>query len=87
MPRFEEKDKGAIYFIIDITHNKTKLCWTLEKRFKEFEVLHRLLVNKLPNMPFLPVKSLFKVQGDALLKRKLDLEKYLSVMDLFFIYI
>lgn len=55
--------------------------WNLQKRFKDIEEMHKKLAKKLGDIPFLPAKSIFQVSGDALEKRKDDLEKYFNVFN------
>lgn len=54
--------------------------WTITRKFKDIEEMHKKLIKKLPNMPYLPSKSFFSLGGDDLQKRKDDLEKYLNVL-------
>lgn len=54
--------------------------WTIGRRFKDIEDMHKKLVRKLPNMPYLPTKSIFSLGEDDLDKRKDDIEKYLNVL-------
>ena len=53
--------------------------WKLEKRYSEIEEMHKKIVRKINDIPFLPAKSIFQIMGDDLEKRKNDLEKYLNV--------
>ena len=41
--------------------------------------MHKKLAKKLDDIPYLPAKSFFQISGDALEKRKDDLEKYFNV--------
>ena len=50
------------------------------KRFREFEELHNKLNKIILNIPYLPAKSLLKLTGQELDKRKLDLEKYIRAL-------
>ena len=45
--------------------------------------MHKKLAKKLDEIPYLPAKSFFQITGDALEKRKDDLEKYFNVNDFF----
>ena len=56
--------------------------WKLVKRYSEFEDLHNRLNKIVLNMPYLPAKSLFKLTGVEIDKRKLDLEKYIRALSL-----
>jgi len=58
--------------------NNTK-TWKLEKRFKEIEEMHKKLARKINDIPFLPAKSIFQLFGEALDKRRDELEKYFNV--------
>jgi len=58
--------------------NATK-TWTIPRKFKEIEEMHKKLIKKIPNMPYLPAKSFFSLGSDDEDKRKDDLEKYLNV--------
>jgi len=58
--------------------NATK-TWTINRKFKDIEDMHRKLIKKNPNMPYLPAKNFFSLGNEDLDKRKDDLEKYLNV--------
>lgn len=58
--------------------NNTKK-WVIDRKFKDIEEMHKRLAKKLPNMPYLPAKSIFRLGEDDLDKRKDELEKYLNV--------
>lgn len=68
----------AVYYKVELTADHSK-NWTVEKKFKDFEDLHKALAKKLPNMPNLPTKSIFSFSGDNPDKRKQELESYLNV--------
>ncbi len=53
--------------------------WKLERRFKEIEEMHKKLARKINDIPFLPAKSIFQLFGEALDKRRDELEKYFNV--------
>ncbi len=67
-----------MYYKVEISADGNKK-WQLEKKFKDFEDLHKVLAKKLPNMPALPTKSIFSFTGDNPDKRKGELENYLGV--------
>jgi len=67
-----------VYYYIEIMVNNSKK-WKLEKRYSEIEEMHKKIVRKINDIPFLPAKSIFQIMGDDLEKRKNDLEKYLNV--------
>lgn len=50
-----------------------KVKWQIEKRFSDFETLHLDLSKTTFELPYLPAKSLFKLQSQDLQKRKNDL--------------
>jgi len=61
--------------------NNTK-TWKLERRFKEIEEMHKKLARKINDIPYLPAKSIFQLFGEALDKRRDELEKYFNVYSL-----
>jgi hypothetical protein len=71
--------KSVTFYNIELFNNFSKQAWTLEKRYSEFEWLHKVLSKLIPNCPIIPGKSFFKVSSyDALNKRKSELEKFLK---------
>jgi len=68
-----------VYYSIEIMANGTKK-WTITRKFKDIEDMHKKLMKKLSNMPYLPAKSIFSLGEDDLDKRRDDLEKYLNVL-------
>jgi len=44
--------------------------------------MHKKLVRKIQDIPFLPAKSIFQIMGEDLEKRKNDLEKYFNVREI-----
>jgi len=73
-----EKKSGTVYYSIEIMANATKK-WIITRKFKDLEDMHKKLIKKLSNMPYLPAKSIFSLGEDDLDKRRDDLEKYLNV--------
>jgi len=73
-----EKKGSAVYYSIEIMANAAKK-WTITRKFKDIEEMHKKLIKKLSNMPYLPAKSIFSLGEDDLDKRRDDLEKYLNV--------
>lgn len=69
---------NTIFYDIIVTYQEKK--WKLIKRYREFEDLHNKLNKIILNMPYLPAKSLFKLTGVDIEKRRLDLEKYLRAL-------
>jgi hypothetical protein len=62
-----------------VYNNYSKIKWTLEKRYSQFEGLREALAKLLSGVPTLPGKSFFKVSSlDGLNKRKLSLEQFLK---------
>ena len=82
VPEFSEKyidSKTVTFYICKVFNNLSKQSWTLEKRYSEFELLHKNLEKLLPNIPAIPGKSIFKVTAyDALTKRRIALESFLK---------
>jgi len=74
-----EKRGSAVHYNIEIMANNTK-TWKLERRFKEIEEMHKKLARKINDIPFLPAKSIFQLFGEALDKRRDELEKYFNVL-------
>lgn len=52
------------------------------KRYSEFEDFHNRLNKIVLNMPYLPAKSLFRLAGAEIEKRRLDLEKYIRALSM-----
>lgn len=74
-----EGKKVVVFYQIEIS-KKGADKWTVEKRFKEFDVLDKALRPVYGNLPALPGKSLLALkQSTELEKRKEGLEKYLKV--------
>lgn len=82
IPSFSEKyvdGKTITFYNVNVSNNFTKQKWTLDKRYSEFEYLHRNISKIFPNIPPIPGKSVFKITSyDALLKRRLSLEVFLK---------
>eukprot|EP01016_Furgasonia_blochmanni_P039362 TRINITY_DN4880_c0_g1_i2.p1 TRINITY_DN4880_c0_g1~~TRINITY_DN4880_c0_g1_i2.p1 ORF type:complete len:567 (+),score=161.86 TRINITY_DN4880_c0_g1_i2:131-1831(+) len=57
---------------------KSQKQWTMEKRFSEFEEMHKLLAKRIANIAYLPAKSLLPLGYVEVQKRKKDLETYLN---------
>jgi PX domain. len=57
----------------------------LEKKYRDFEDLHKKIAKRLPNMPYFPTKSIFQIGKDDPEKRKNDLDKYISVNNDFYL--
>jgi hypothetical protein len=74
-----EKKSQTVFYTIEIMANNTKK-WVIDRKFRDIEEMHKRLTKKLPNMPYLPAKSIFRLGEDDLDKRKDDLEKYLNVL-------
>jgi len=69
-----------VFYDVLVTYQEKK--WKLVKRYSEFEDLHNRLNKIILNMPYLPAKSLFKLTGVEIEKRRLDLEKYIRALSL-----
>jgi WD40 repeat protein len=82
VPEFIEKyvdSKTVTFYTINVYDNFSKQKWVLEKRYSEFENLHKNLSKLLPSIPPIPGKSLFKITAyDALTKRRLQLDSFLK---------
>lgn len=82
IPEFSEKyidGKTITFYLVNVYDNFSRQKWVLEKRYSEFESLHRNLAALLPNIPPIPGKSIFKVSSyDALTKRRIQLEQFLK---------
>jgi hypothetical protein len=81
IPEFTEKyieGKTVTFYTVNVNDNFSKQKWTVEKRYSEFEQLHKDLVKLLPNIPPIPGKSIFKItKYDQLSKRRIQLESFL----------
>ena len=72
-------------YVIEIA-KRTSEKYKLEKRFSEFDNLHKNLSKLFNNLPKLPGKTLLKLsKGDDLEKRREGLDQYLKVF-IFTIY-
>jgi hypothetical protein len=82
MPTFTEKvieKKQITFYNIVVLNNYSKQSWSLDKRYSDFEWLHKILSKLIPICPSIPGKSFFKVSSyDALNKRKSQLEQFLK---------
>ncbi len=81
IPSFKEStvDKNVIFYQINL-HKRGSKKWILEKRFSEFDNMHKHLYKIFGKiLPNLPPKTLtrLKTQED-LEQRRADLEKYLQ---------
>ncbi len=82
IPTFSERyiDKKTVTFYnIEVYNNFSKQKWELEKRFSQFDDLHKALSKLLPNIPSLPKKTFWRVSNyEDLNKRKSQLEQFLK---------
>jgi len=65
------------YIEYKITLKTNKKIWEIQKRFKDFDALHKKLSIKVKNLPKLPQKTIFKSE-EILSDRKIKLQKYLT---------
>jgi len=83
VPKYKEVlegSKAVVFYIVEIS-KKTGEKWSLEKRFREFDELHKALKKVYGNLPELPQKSLFSLkQSNEIETRRHGLEKYLKVL-------
>lgn len=82
IPEFSEKyvnSKLITFFSIEVLNNYSQQRWKIEKRYSEFESLHKSLVVIVPNVPSIPGKSLLKLsQYNLLTERRLHLSNFLK---------
>ena len=72
-------DKAVVLYVIEIA-KRTSEKYKLEKRFSEFDNLHKNLSKLFDNLPKLPGKTLLKLsKNDDLEKRREGLDQYLKV--------
>lgn len=73
-------DKKVIFYVIEIMKRGNEK-WTLEKRFSEFDHLHKNLLKLFPkDLPYLPPKTVFKLnKPEDLEQRRKDLDTYIKV--------
>ena len=75
IPSFQS-NQGIIYYLVVISTNDGK-SWQFNKRFHEYDVLHKKLTRKYSGIPKRPQKTFFKMtQHCDLERRKRDLENY-----------
>ena len=76
-------DKSVVLYVIEIA-KRTSEKYKLEKRFSEFDTLHKNLSKLFNNLPKLPSKTLLKLsKNEDLDKRREGLDQYLKVFFLF----
>lgn len=73
-------DKSVIFYVIEIMKRGNEK-WTLEKRFSEFDNMHKNLLKLFPkDLPPLPSKTVFKLnKPEDLDQRRKDLDTYIKV--------
>ncbi|KAL4461449.1 hypothetical protein ABPG74_016073 [Tetrahymena malaccensis] len=74
----DTKQNDKVYYTLEMELKDRRVKWRIEKRFSDFETLHLDLSKTTIELPYLPPKSLFKLQQQDLQKRKSDLQKYLK---------
>ena len=79
---FTEKyidSKTVTFYLINVYDNFSKQKWTIEKRYSEFEKLHKNLSSIISSIPEIPGKTIFKIKSyDQLTKRKIQLDSFLK---------
>lgn len=76
--RYVER-KSEIYYLIQISNNKTDTKWNLEKTIVDFQNLYEKIFNLYPNLPSIPKKTAFKITSFHILdKRKYCLQYFLQ---------
>lgn len=62
----ETKGNEKVYYKLEMELKNKKVKWQVEKRFSDFEELHLSLSKTTIELPYLPPKSLFKLQSQDL---------------------
>lgn len=79
---YEEKyieRKSEVYYLIQISNNKSNTKWNLEKTIVDFQNLYEKIFNLYPNLPSIPKKTAFKITSfHQLDKRKFCLQYFLQ---------
>jgi hypothetical protein len=82
IPNFIDKliDKKTVtFYVLQVINNLSKQEWSIEKRFSEFDDLHKQISRLVPNCPQLPGKTMFKVTSyEAINKRKNQLDQFIK---------
>ena len=72
-------DKSVVLYVIEIAKRSNEK-YKLEKRFSEFDNLHKNLSKLFDNLPKLPGKTLLKLsKNEDLEKRQEGLDQYIKV--------
>lgn len=77
-----------IFYVITIVKRGNEK-WTLEKRFSEFDQMHKNLTKLFPkNLPVLPPKTVFKLnKSEDIEQRRQELDTYLKVFKINVLFI
>jgi len=77
----DQLSNGKLKTFYTISIRSEGLSWDINRRYKEFEFLHKKLKQVCGKLPILPKKTLFKIKSEAdKEKRKLKLNEYLQVL-------
>lgn len=74
-----EIDKEVIFYEVEVSKKQEKIF--LDKRYSEFNLLHKELKKLFEHLPAFPSKTLFNISknSEELTKRKDMLDRYLKV--------
>ena len=71
--------KSEVYYLIQISNNKSNTKWNLEKTIIDFQNLYEKIFNLYPDLPPIPKKTAYKITSfHALDKRKFYLQYFLQ---------
>ena len=84
VPSFQEKKvdgKNVVFFKVQVGFSKNNKWWGLERRYREFDDLDKVLRGTYPNVPNLPGKTLFKLsEAKAIEDRRTVLNEYMKAL-------
>ncbi|MCQ2816925.1 MAG: hypothetical protein MJ252_06645 [archaeon] len=82
IPEFNEKyveSKVVTFYTVNVINHFSRKKWVLERRYNDFEKVHRELSKLLTDIAPIPKKTVFKVSSyQDLTKRRLSLQNFLK---------
>ncbi|CAG9316903.1 unnamed protein product [Blepharisma stoltei] len=68
--RHYESPDHVIFYVIKVWHTLSKISWTVDKRYSQFDAFHKDLLKKFPGIPQLPKKTLWKKYSNSFLNNR-----------------
>ena len=78
IPSYERLADGKLIYTLEIIYKVSKK-WKIEKQYSDFEKFHKNLLKIVPNVPYLPSKTILKMKIIDIEKRMEDLSYYMQV--------